>query len=361
MQKKRFYTLVLAACFVLGMIIFPVSAATDSGTFGEGFTWTFDTDTKTLTFSGVGTLTGLPVESSEAYMKYRLDVRHIVIAEGITAVADDSFPRGVFFDVESIHIADSVESIGNYAFANYMKMKQLHLGKGLKTIEEAAFMTCQSLEELVLPAGLQSIGSQAFTHCAIKELVIPEGINVIEEGTFRASETLTRVYLPTSVTEIKYAAFRDSDKITDVYYAGTKAQWESIDIDDTVDGKGGSNTALLYATIHYEHPYKAKEETSAPQPTTPTQPTTPETRPTTPETQPTTQPATQPNEEQNTTTAPTESLKPTQTDPAQTQPTEDTGGEEAPAKTPWVAIAIGAVVLIAVGGVVVWLCIKKRK
>ena len=354
MQKKCFYTLLLAIGIVMSMLIFPVSAATDTGTYGENLTWTFDTTTKTLTFSGVGTLTGLPSDSSEGYMKYALEVRHIVVAEGITAVAANSFPRGVFYDVESIRIADSVTTIGNYAFANYFKLKQLHLGKGLKTIEEAAFMSCEQLESLTLPAGLQSIGVEAFSLCGIKELIIPQGIAVIENSAFRVAQNLTRVYIPVSVTQVKYAAFKSCDKLTDVYYAGTKTQWEAIVVDNTVDESGGSNADLLDATIHYNHIEAWEEEKTETQPTTSIQPTTP-TQPITP-----TQPATQPNEEQNITTAPTEIQKPVANDPAPTQYTEPTGGEEQPASFPWAAVCIGAAVLLAAAGVTVWLCVKKK-
>ena len=253
MQKKCFITLLVVICLAMSMLAFSVSAATDSGTYGDNLKWTFDTDTKTLTFSGSGTLTGLPSDSSDAYMKYALEVRHIVVAEGITAIGENSFPRGVFYDVESIRIADSVETIGKYAFGNYFKLKQLHLGKGVKTIEEAAFMSCEHLESLTLPAGLEKIGMEAFSLCGIKTLVIPEGMTVIENSAFRAAQNLASVAIPDSVTKIEYAAFKSCDKLTDVYYAGTKTQWEAIVVDNTVDESGGSNADLLDATIHYNH------------------------------------------------------------------------------------------------------------
>ena len=92
-------------------------------------------------------------------------------------------------------------------------------------------------------------------------------------------------------------------------------------------------------------------------PTTSTQPTEPS-QPSTP-TQPTTQPATQPNEEQTVTTVPTEVQKPAATDPAPTQPTEPAGGEEKPATFLWIAVGIGAAVLIA-AGVVALIRVRKK-
>ena len=91
MKRKRLYSLLLVACFVMSMLVFPVSAATDSGTFGDNMTWTYDSETATVTISGTGILTGLVTDSGQGYLKYNLDARHLVIAEGITEITFGSF------------------------------------------------------------------------------------------------------------------------------------------------------------------------------------------------------------------------------------------------------------------------------
>ena len=79
-------------------------------------------------------------------------------------------------------------------------------------------------------------------------------------------------------------------------------------------------------------------------PTTSTQPTEPS-QPSTP-TQPTT---------------PTEIQKPAVTEPAVTQPETNTTGEEKPNTFPWIAVGIGAAVLIAAVGAVIWLRLRKKQ
>ncbi len=262
MQKRYFCTL-LVVCVVMSMLVCPVSAATDSGTFGNDMAWTYDSETATVTISGTGTLTGLITDSGQGYLKYNLDARHLVIAEGITEITSGSFYRA-FYNLESIWIADSVVTIGNMAFANSITPKQLRLGKGIKTIGEGAFMTCEELESLILPAGLQSIGADAFSLSGIKALAIPEGITVLEPGSFRSSKNLTRLAVPTSVTHIKDGAFRDCTSLKDVYYAGTKAQWEAINLENrneiAGDATTGGNAPLVTATIHYNHTHSYTEE-----------------------------------------------------------------------------------------------------
>lgn len=52
--------------------------------------------------------------------------------------------------------------------------------------------------------------------------------------------------LPTSLTDIAMGVFSGCSKLSDVYYSGTKAQWEQLHIDD-VDYE---NMSLLNAVIH---------------------------------------------------------------------------------------------------------------
>ncbi len=71
-------------------------------------------------------------------------------------------------------------------------------------------------------------------------VVIPSTVISIRPLAF--TKSVTSVAIPTSVTEIDWCAF-DGD-LTDVYYEGSEAQWQTIGIDP-------DNDALLKATIHY--------------------------------------------------------------------------------------------------------------
>ena len=252
-MKKKLYVLLLAACLMMGMLVFPVHAETAEGTYGDNMHWHFDGATGTLTISGTGVVPRIFESSGEAYDPYRLEIRHIVIEDGFTEIAAFAFKH--FFYLESISIGDTVKIIGDCAFEMNRNVKRLHLGTGITTIGASAFDYMESLEELVLPPSVQSIGAGAFALSGITKLVIPEGVTVINAGSFRGNQNLTSVTIPTSVTHIKNGAFRDCVSLKDVYYAGTQAQWEAINVehsDEIVgDATTGGNTPLLQATIHY--------------------------------------------------------------------------------------------------------------
>ena len=152
-------------------------------------------------------------------------------------------------DFKNITIPDSVTKIGKLAFSG------------------------TNIESLIIPNSVVEIGSNAFDYCwDMKELTISNSLNCINRRVFASCENLTTVKLSNSVTKIEDSAFEECEDIKDVYFDGTKAQWDSIEID--------SDDNLLKANIHI-----LQEE-----PTTETQPTTintiPSTTPTT--TQPTT-------------------------------------------------------------------------
>lgn len=60
---------------------------------------------------------------------------------------------------------------------------------------------------------------------------------------FSGCDELTSVTIPVLVSQIKSTAFDNCEALTDVYYSGTKAKWETITI-------GTANEPLTQATIH---------------------------------------------------------------------------------------------------------------
>ncbi len=74
------------------------------------------------------------------------------------------------------------------------------------------------------------IGGNAFEGCtSLQEITIPEDITVISDSTFHHCSSLKRITIPECVEEIR-GAFEWCYELTDVYYLGTKAKWNEINI-----------------------------------------------------------------------------------------------------------------------------------
>ena len=107
---------------------------------------------------------------------------------------------------------------------------------------------------MTIPSSVTTIGNYAFGGCTgMTSMTIPEG--VVSIGHYATSYTLTNITIPTSVTSIGGAIFGGS--MTDVYYAGTEAQWKAIAIEEP--------NYLDRVTVHYN-------STGPSQPAQPTQP-----------------------------------------------------------------------------------------
>ena len=65
----------------------------------------------------------------------------------------------------------------------------------------------------------------------LETLVIDDGLEVIDEGSFYDMDSLINVTIPASVKEVKHAAFY-SQNIKNVYYLGTIEDWLKIDFED---------------------------------------------------------------------------------------------------------------------------------
>ena len=125
-----------------------------------------------------------------------------------------------FWDCESLTrvvIPDSVIRIGKYAFGRCTGIKEIIPSENLKSIEEAAFGRCDGLKQFRIPESVQEIDRFAFTQCGLEEIIIPDGISVIEGNTFSYCYSLKKVFIPDTVVEIESRAFYDCKKLEKLF------------------------------------------------------------------------------------------------------------------------------------------------
>lgn len=147
--------------------------------------------------------------------------------------------------LKSINIPQGVDNIGDGTFNSCSNLSDITLPDSVVSIGDNAFYGCLNLTNITLPDSIESIGHSAFLNCKkISEIIIPDGVDVINTSTFSGCQGLKSVTIPISVTEIGDNAFNVCDQLTDVYFAGTEADWDNIYI-------GRYNTDLLNATIHF--------------------------------------------------------------------------------------------------------------
>lgn len=222
-------------------------------------------------------LTNIAIPNSVTDIKelafFRSDISHITLSNNITRIENEVFsecrnlesiiiPDGVTdigmrafegcTSLNSVVIPDTVSKIGMWAFSDCGNLSNVMIPDNVSSIDRGAFRNCYKLKDVVIPNSVRSIGSDAFYSCsAISTITIPSGVTKIENTTFANCSNLESITIPTSVTEIYRYAFGGT-KLTDVYYGGSKADWEKIKIFD--DDYPIWDDALGAATIHYTDP-----------------------------------------------------------------------------------------------------------
>ena len=116
-----------------------------------------------------------------------------------------------------------IEQIGRYAFSRADNLESITLSNKLKKIPYSGFYGCSNLKKLVIPNGVETIEDSAFFDCI----------------------SLQKIYLPKSITAIGDLVFANVWSITDIYYAGTKEEWETLDKGNSFDE--------INPTIHYNY------------------------------------------------------------------------------------------------------------
>lgn len=257
-RASKVLSLILVMLMLIGITPAVVSAAEPDVT-SDGYKYSISNGKVTITgYTGKKTTVHIPETidncpvtkvSSYAFIGNR-DITVVVYPKGVTAVELISFASCT--SLQSIHLPDTVTTIGNSAFFGCTKLVNISIPKNVEVIGNSAFQKCESLTSITLPESVKSIGGLAFAECTkLKTINIPEGVTTIAESTFEKCTSLRTIEIPASVTSIHTRAFYYCSGLKDVYFNGTREQWDAIE--------GSEDSHFRHATIHcIEEPEKSE-------------------------------------------------------------------------------------------------------
>ena len=162
----------------------------------------WDETSKTLTFSGKGT-----ISIGNYFVKYRNTAEHIVINSGITSIYASTgvilteAVSGAFYNftaLKDVKLPDTLREIKDLSFYG-AALTNINLPDGLVEIDDAAFKNCSNLEDISFPESLNKIGDSAFQHCSkLKSINLHEGMT-IGGRAFNGCESLKELTIPKNV------------------------------------------------------------------------------------------------------------------------------------------------------------------
>ena len=137
-------------------------AGSPGGSFGT-CSWTYDSDTHTLTVSGTGSTGDFSSSTAKPWADYADEVYDIVVTQGVTA-------------------------LGKHVFSNMKQADTVKLAPSVTAIGRNAFYKCTNLTDVTLPDTIESIGTAAFINTGLASITIPNPDCTIDSLSMGYSE-----------------------------------------------------------------------------------------------------------------------------------------------------------------------------
>ena len=278
-MKKRFCALLLVLCLALGLLPAAALAAEDGGAFGT-VRWTLDA-AGGLTVSGAGdlpdrafagrtdivavTFTGQVARIGRSAFAGCTQLRRVDGFGAVTSVMSQAFAgcaalteltvpgtvaeigTGAFSGCTGLTaavFAPGVRSLGAYALAGCTALRRVDLPDGMTLLGSGLFSGCTALAELPLPDDVAWVEPRLCENCtALQTIVLPAAMTEVPRGLLRGCTGLRRVTVQGAVTAVGDGAFSGCDALTDVYFTGTRPQWDAVAV-------GADNARLTAAALH---------------------------------------------------------------------------------------------------------------
>ena len=230
-MKKTLSVILSLLMIITTLSALPFTAhALDSGKCGPYVTYGFDSSTGTLTLVGGGDMYDYEMGKSPFYGN--TDIKKVVFV--------DKFSKGIPGGVSGY-----IEKVGDYAFAQCSNLETVSLASSNSNIGRYAFYGCTKLSNIKLPKGIGWIDEGAFAGCAnITNVKLGKNMTVIKNKAFADCAALKTVTISDKITTVEDLAFINCTKLKDVYYLGSDAEWDAMNI-------GEDNTCLTGANIHH--------------------------------------------------------------------------------------------------------------
>ena len=167
-------------------------------------------------------------------------LRNVVIGEGVTTIENRVFERS---GIKKISLPDSVVTLGESVFYGCDKLEEIHFGKSFEAFGELSFYNCLKLnkitlshenehysllegvlytkdmerlvlypvddyrENVTIPDGVVILDDYVLMGARMRNLSIPDSVQIIGEQAFSNNISLTTLDLGDGVTEIREGAF----------------------------------------------------------------------------------------------------------------------------------------------------------
>ena len=98
-------------------------------------------------------------------------------------------------NLQEMVLPKNLKKIGILSFAWCKGLKEIVISDGVVLIDDEAFRGCVNLEKVNIPSCVVGIGMMAFASTALREIVIPASVRYIDAGAFYNCNNLDTKFL----------------------------------------------------------------------------------------------------------------------------------------------------------------------
>lgn len=126
-------------------------------------TWQLSKDSTVLAISGTGYMKESFSSLPFPWVKFRRNVKTVVLSEGIKNIAPSGFSG--FSQLSTLNLPSSISDIGQKAFSGCSSLESVSIPSGVTCLPIEVFRKCSSLVSVDIPNTVTTIEKLAFTHC----------------------------------------------------------------------------------------------------------------------------------------------------------------------------------------------------
>ena len=226
-------------------------AVVDYGQCGDNASW-FLYENGVLVVTGTGSTYDYNIGYETPFFDHKDQINKIVIKDGITRVGECAFE--LLEGVESVTIGKNVEILAEGSFAWMGSLEELYVPGNVRYIAMGAFSYCRNLKTAVIGRGMTTeVGSQVFYHCdRLISVMFSDSVKSLGDDVFTSCTALETVYIGKGLKSIGFNTFYTTTSLKTINYAGTKEEWDSIDV-------GIYNGYWFKAELNTEYEYSVPE------------------------------------------------------------------------------------------------------
>ena len=175
-------------------------------------------------------------------------IKGVLIPEGVKKLAAGESFYGFSYNLKHLVLPEGPMMIDSQAISsvdymndpNYWVDGAMYIGNHLITVDSSVNDTFTVRE------GTTDIASSAFYESEVTHVVIPDSVEIINDGAFKHCASLVRLTLGKGIKYIGYEALYNCEELSRIAYAGSESDWKSIEKSNFCGGTTSRSYKVIY-------------------------------------------------------------------------------------------------------------------